>query len=303
MTRAQRTGNPLLCPVAHQGEECDGGCNMESFERDCFWCCEPMRAANMQFCSIPCRKAYQTAERFIRLVQHRTDCRGCGQSFVPRALLNERRKNTYCSRQCAWDHHEHYQADPETPLRQAHLRAVQAQEKRRFCEVCFSGSGTSLTCSEECKLIKSAKEAWLKGEAEHVSVVVKCKECGAEHHTEYGSPMKVFCSYRCGKRFENRIKSRQGNHRRRARHFGVAYEPIRRSKVLNRDGWRCGICSRRISKRRKYPDPRSPSLDHIVPMASGGGHLYNNVQAAHLVCNSLKGVSPAGSQLVMLGGV
>lgn len=32
-----------------------------------------------------------------------------------------------------------------------------------------------------------------------------------------------------------------------------------------------------------------PSVDHIVPLAKGGLHSWDNVQLAHFKCNTLKG--------------
>lgn len=37
-----------------------------------------------------------------------------------------------------------------------------------------------------------------------------------------------------------------------------------------------------------------PSVDHIVPLAKGGVHSWNNVQLAHHICNSRKGASLIG---------
>lgn len=34
--------------------------------------------------------------------------------------------------------------------------------------------------------------------------------------------------------------------------------------------------------------PEAPSIDHIVALANGGTHEPSNVQAAHLLCNSMK---------------
>lgn len=31
-----------------------------------------------------------------------------------------------------------------------------------------------------------------------------------------------------------------------------------------------------------------PTIDHIVAMANGGGHTWDNVQLAHAICNSYK---------------
>lgn len=82
------------------------------------------------------------------------------------------------------------------------------------------------------------------------------------------------------------------------RHYGVAYEPVSRARVLERDNWTCRLCGQRISKRAQYPDLMSASLDHIVPLSKGGGHLYSNVQAAHFICNSKKS---DGERVLLVG--
>jgi hypothetical protein len=85
------------------------------------------------------------------------------------------------------------------------------------------------------------------------------------------------------------------NHRQRARHYGVAYEYINPHEVFAADGHRCCICRRKT--RGRYPHPRSPTIDHIVPMSSGGPHLKHNVQTACLGCNVSKGGRSANDQL------
>jgi 5-methylcytosine-specific restriction endonuclease McrA len=43
-----------------------------------------------------------------------------------------------------------------------------------------------------------------------------------------------------------------------------------------------------LDGRRRFPDPLSPSLDHVVPLARGGEHTYGNVRTACLGCNVRK---------------
>jgi len=81
------------------------------------------------------------------------------------------------------------------------------------------------------------------------------------------------------------------NHRQRARAYGVAYEPFNRNRVFDRDGWICGICHEPIDKRLAFPHLMSVSLDHVVPMVLGGPHTQANTQAAHFICNSIKGAN------------
>lgn len=96
--------------------------------------------------------------------------------------------------------------------------------------------------------------------------------------------------YRAARRAEGVPWASEGNrrYRARARRWGVPYEPINRLHIFERDGWVCGICEEPVDRALEYPHPRSVSLDHIVPMSRGGGHLRRNVQCSHLACNIAK---------------
>lgn len=48
------------------------------------------------------------------------------------------------------------------------------------------------------------------------------------------------------------------------------------------------ICREDIDQKAPAYSPRSPALDHIVPMAIGGEHRRHNVQCAHFSCNAEK---------------
>ncbi len=56
-----------------------------------------------------------------------------------------------------------------------------------------------------------------------------------------------------------------------------------------RDGWTCQLCHEPIDQAIAWPHPKSPSIDHIIPLSRGGAHALSNVQSAHLGCNSSKG--------------
>lgn len=89
--------------------------------------------------------------------------------------------------------------------------------------------------------------------------------------------------------------------RRRARLAGAEMERVDHLAIFERDGWRCGICSKPVDRARKHPDPSSASVDHIVPLALGGAHAPANCQLAHLGCNVAKNVKPDGAQLRLIG--
>ena len=51
----------------------------------------------------------------------------------------------------------------------------------------------------------------------------------------------------------------------------------------------CGICGRPVDFSLKYPDPLSPCIDHIIPVAKGGHPSdLQNLQLAHWTCNRQK---------------
>ena len=85
-----------------------------------------------------------------------------------------------------------------------------------------------------------------------------------------------------------RNKWRAHKQRRRAAKQNTEIEHFTPAEIYQRDKWRCGICRKFVDRDLKYPDPLSPSLDHIIPLSRGGSHTRDNVQLAHLNCNCLK---------------
>lgn len=69
---------------------------------------------------------------------------------------------------------------------------------------------------------------------------------------------------------------------------GDVGDTIRPHQIFERDKWICGICGLSIDRAKKYPDPKSVSIDHRIPLFHGGEHSMANVQAAHLRCNARK---------------
>ena len=82
-------------------------------------------------------------------------------------------------------------------------------------------------------------------------------------------------------------------HQRRARLRGNSAERFKHADVFARDGYICQLCGGKIDQALEYPHPESRSIDHILPIARGGGHTFANVQAAHLRCNRAKGARTA----------
>ena len=51
----------------------------------------------------------------------------------------------------------------------------------------------------------------------------------------------------------------------------------------------CGICGKPVDKSLRYPDPMSPTVDHIIPVSKHGDPIsLDNLQLAHRYCNRMK---------------
>lgn len=90
------------------------------------------------------------------------------------------------------------------------------------------------------------------------------------------------------KREQRRRGRRSENHRSRARRYGVDYDPqVTRPRVLDRDGWTCAICCKPIPNIVYIPEMSDEygTIDHVIPLSMGGGHVWSNVRAAHNRCN------------------
>jgi hypothetical protein len=88
---------------------------------------------------------------------------------------------------------------------------------------------------------------------------------------------------------ERRRRLRIRTQRRRALETDPDADLIDRDVVGERDEWVCGICGRDVDKSLAYPEPKSPSLDHVTPLARGGRHILANVRISHLDCNVKRG--------------
>ncbi len=93
-------------------------------------------------------------------------------------------------------------------------------------------------------------------------------------------------------------------HRARQRHRAhqLTYDGVSDEQILRRDGWRCrmDVClyrSRRINPEYKYPDQRSASIDHVLPLSLGGDDTEYNRRAAHLGCNMARGQGRPGESM------
>lgn len=111
-----------------------------------------------------------------------------------------------------------------------------------------------------------------------------CEYCGMEFFSK--SPYAKYCSEKCKR------KNKGGSIRKRCRKYGVLYDPsVKPIKVFKRDGYICQICGIACNDTDKTWGsfgPYAPTVDHILALANGGQHTWDNVQCVHAICNSYK---------------
>lgn len=193
---------------------------------------------------------------------YRNECQYCGKRSADKA------KRKYCGDEC-----------------RSMRPKLRDRQQCKGCERTFSASGVRAYCSDSCRSAAAA-----------IKVVRTCADCDASFEA---LPRNVDQQLWCAPC--KRTRKRKHSSTRRARKMTTQVEPIDPREIFDRDGWRCGICERRVDRRLRYPHPLSASLDHIEALSLGGTHTRENVQLAHLTCNIRKGSNRAPAQLRLIG--
>lgn len=134
-----------------------------------------------------------------------------------------------------------------------------------------------------------------------------CVSCGKAHikRTRYGKACSTQCRMACQEDARRRRMALPSTRRakriskakRRATIRGCNHtESVDPIRAFDRDGWLCHICGIQTKREdRGGINPEAPELDHIIPIAMGGTHTWDNVACACRGCNISKGASWAGS--------
>ena len=241
------------------------------------------RTERQIYCSRPCKWAS------LRRTKVASACEKCGGQFFPlrpggKSVSRGTRNGVFCSRAC------HFAAQV--------VEKVKSEPIPKQCLECGGSfvSSHGKFCSTACGKENARVRAFNTNAARKPMRARPCKECRLIFVPEYGNKRRFFCSYACARK--NKRRDSPSQPRKRARAAGVSYEPINPIRVLERDGWRCQICGEKTPKRlRGKQAPRSPEIDHRVPLAMGGGHTWDNVQCACRECNAAKAASRVVGQM------
>lgn len=151
------------------------------------------------------------------------------------------------------------------------------------CKVFLRRGNHQKYCSEDC-----FNKAYGIGQ----TIIKQCIECGEKFKTLHDG--NIYCSDKCRKRKYYRVH-RISKDKRLRRNGKVDYS-ITLSKLIKRDKNMCHICGEEcngedyIKTEEGYfiAGERYPSIDHVIPIAKGGKHRWDNVRLAHRGCNVLK---------------
>lgn len=86
----------------------------------------------------------------------------------------------------------------------------------------------------------------------------------------------------------NRARCTDRQNKRHAALLAVFVEDVSLEFLFERDHGRCKLCGCELSMDTKWPHPRTPTRDHVIPLTKGGTHERANLQLACAECNVRK---------------
>jgi 5-methylcytosine-specific restriction endonuclease McrA len=173
---------------------------------------------------------------------------------------------------------------------------------RPLCKLCLSIVPVPRWsyCSEKCKRIMDnhcrhyGPDLW--------RVLPLCQRCGLVKGVNQNPGYCRECLVIANKEAKRRHKLRQrmsGKDPNR-KEFYRSGDKITRQGVLDRTGYRCHLCNRRVRLKGNPNHALYFQVDHIIPRSKGGTHTWDNVATCCRSCNGKKGDGAANDQLRLL---
>ena len=179
-------------------------------------------------------------------------------------------------------------------------------------EIQGRNASRSRYCSNECRQVHSSRQRGCKPMEEYLKELERqkeetarikeaerkakiktkvCTECGETFETI--RPNQLTCSKECSRLRKNRL--RRHYKEKRYNETNLIDKDITVKVLYKRDKGICYICGGKCDFKDHTQinghftaGPNYPSIDHIIPIARGGMHAWDNVKLAHHHCNSMK---------------
>lgn len=156
-----------------------------------------------------------------------------------------------------------------------------------FCKVCYNYNlkEKNPKYKESCD---AAHSRWFKNKWDNDPEYREKKMASNKEWVEENREKKREINRRYNRSKKGRLRDKKKKTIRRAREKCSVVEDIHPIEIFERDDYVCQLCGKPIDPIKKYPDLMSASIDHIIPVSLGGNHTYDNLQAAHFLCNTQK---------------
>lgn len=250
------------------------------------------RLSISKYCSNACRAKGVARAKLKRKI---CTCKRCGKEFWPKNANNMQ----YCGRKCGLQ-----RINLQTVSNGRQISYFERLKEYRICRVCgdvFISSANGCLCSKPCRIedAKRLSKTIYYANVEYISGICTCVRCGKQFEKKKAANKCLYCSPRCqqsaaAQRRRVRLLQKYDKPLTISQHIAISY--ARKHKLrryIKETEAYCGICGMQIDRSLTYPHPYALSVDHIVPLARGGTDDNENLQPAHLICNSRKGVSVA----------
>lgn len=262
-----------------------------------------------KFCSDTCRDeairqlGARTAER-NRARAKRYCCQNCGRQFVPKN--KSRCAYKFCSRDCAFEARRLKKQCAKRPI-----YAYRAMASWFLAWGDDQWPRISL-CECGCSFVSQASDV-----SEQHSSCTRCRnkkhkmcpDCGGSlsHGRWLCTPCAAVRKKASRRKQKREHRMKHGNDctfRQRCKKYGCPYTKVSKQAVMERDDWKCRLCGHKLLDKfttvmdTRTPHPRSPTIDHVVPLSFGPsspGHVFDNCQAACWQCNCERGTEAADS--------
>lgn len=196
-------------------------------------------------------------------------CSGCGESlpieqYGKNAAMKDGRQ-IHC-KPCRADIQRAYRARNPDKAREI---TRQTMRRRRQADPDADREYMRNWREQNPELVKASKRAWEAANRDRIRIYAS----EANRRWKRANPDKV----------------KAEDLRRRALKASASVGLVDLAALWESQGGVCGICDLPIDRDLAWPDPRSASVDHIMPLARGGAHAQFNLQWVHLTENLSKG--------------